>query len=106
VSFRIGEVADALRVSNEGLQVLAAHCDAVSAGLVAAAPLPSVGLPNQATSGAVGAAYAALDGVITTLAGRAQTSAVKVAAAGAGFVATDSAGAQSVAAIGASIDQV
>jgi hypothetical protein len=57
-----------LRVSNEGLQVLAAHCDAVSAGLVAATPLPSLGLPVQATSGAVGSAYAALDEVNTTLA--------------------------------------
>jgi hypothetical protein len=99
-------VADALRVSNEGLQVLAAHCDAVSASLVAATPLPIVGPAIQATSGAVGATYAGLDGVITTLAGRAQTSAVKAAVAGAGFVATDGAGAQSIAAIGASIEQV
>lgn len=95
-----------LRVSNEGLQELAAHCGAVSAGLVAATPLPCVGLPTQATSGAVGTAYVALDEAITTLAGRAQTSAVKAAVMGAGFVVTDGAGAQSVAAIGASIDQV
>ena len=95
-----------LRVSNEGLQALAAHCDAVSASLVTATPLPSAGLPVQATSGAVGAAYAALDSVITTLAGRAQASAVKAAVAGAEFVASDSAGAQSVAALGTSIAQV
>jgi hypothetical protein len=99
-------VADVLRVSNEGLQILAAHCDEVSAGLVAATPSPSVGRPNQATSGAVGTCYAALDGVITVLAGRAQTSAIKVAAAGTEFAGTDSAGAQQVAGIGASVTQV
>jgi hypothetical protein len=99
VSFRLDEVADVLRVSNEGLQVLAAHCDTVSAALVAAAPLPSVVLPIQATSGAVGSAYAAIGAVVTTLAGRAQKSAVKAALAGAEFVSTDAAGAQTVAAI-------
>lgn len=72
-------MSDVLRVSEAGLQVLAAHCEMVSAGLVAATRLPSAGPPMQATSGAVGAAYAALDGAISVLAGRAQTSAVKVA---------------------------
>jgi hypothetical protein len=99
-------VAGVLRASNKGLQILAAHCDEVSAGLVAATPSPSVGLPNQATSGAVGTCYAGLDGVITVLAGRAQTSAVKVTAAGTEFAVTDSAGAQQVADIGASVTQV
>jgi hypothetical protein len=99
-------VADVLRVSNEGLQILAAHCDEVSAGLVAATPSLSVGLPNQATSGAVGTCYAAVDGVITVLAGRAQTSAFKITAAGKEFAVTDSAGAQQVAGIGASVTQV
>lgn len=97
---------DVLRVSNEGLQILAAHCDEVSAGLAAATPVPSAGPPIQATSGAVGAAYAALDGAIIVLAGRAQTSAVKAAAAGTEFAVTDSAGAQEVAAVGAAINQV
>jgi hypothetical protein len=92
-------VADVLRVSNEGLQVLAAHCDAVSAGLVEAAPEPSAGPPIQATSGAVGAAYSALDGVIAVLAGRAQASAVKAALAGIEFTASDSTGAKAVAAV-------
>jgi hypothetical protein len=73
-------VADALRVSNEGLHVLAAHCDAVSARLMATTPMSSVALPIQATSGAVGAAYAALDGAIITLAGRAQATAIKASA--------------------------
>jgi hypothetical protein len=93
------EVADALRVSNQALQILAAHCDSVSASLVAATPLPSVAPPTQATSGAVGTAYAAIDCMISSLAGRAQTSAVKVSVAGAEFAATDAAGAQSVGAI-------
>ncbi|ORV48022.1 hypothetical protein AWC05_05560 [Mycobacterium florentinum] len=76
-------MADALRVSDAGLQVLAAHCEPISAELVAAAPLPRVGLPIQATSGAVGAAHAAVGGAITALARRVQTSAVKSAMAGA-----------------------
>jgi hypothetical protein len=92
-------VADVLRVSNEGLQVLAAHCDAISAGLAAAAPVPSVGPLTQATSGAVGAAYAALDGAITVLAGRTQATAVKAALAGTEFAASDGASAQVVAAV-------
>jgi hypothetical protein len=92
-------VADVLRVSNEGLQLLAAHCDAVSAGLAAATPLPSFGPPIQATSGAVGAVYAALDGAITVLAGRTQATAVKAALAGTEFAASDGAGAQAVAAV-------
>ena len=99
-------MADVLRVSDEGLQVLAAHCEKVSAELVAATPLPRVGLPIQATSGAVGAAHAALDAAITVLARRAQTSAVKSAAAGAEFATTDAVGAQQAAAIATSIPRV
>ncbi|BBY25464.1 hypothetical protein MSTO_56690 [Mycobacterium stomatepiae] len=94
-----------LHVSNEGLQVLAAHCDAVSARFAVATPVPIVGLPFQATSHAVGSAYAVLDGIIATLAGRSQASAIKAAVAGAEFVASDSTGAQSVAALGSSITQ-
>jgi hypothetical protein len=101
---KLGDVAD-LRVSDAGLQALAAHCEMVSADLVAATPLPSVGLPVQATSGAVGAADAALGGAITVLSRRAQTSAVKSAVAGAQFAMTDTAGAQQAAAIGNSIPQ-
>jgi hypothetical protein len=99
-------VADLLRVSNAGLQALAAHCEMVSAELVAATPLPSVGLPIQATSGAVVAAHAALDAAITVLSRRAQTSAVKSAVVSAQFAMTDTAGAQQAAAIVSSISQV
>jgi hypothetical protein len=102
---KLVDVAD-LRVSDAGLQALAAHCEKVSAELVAATPLPSVGLPVQATSGAVGAAHAALDAAITVLSRRAQTSAVKSAVVSAQFAMTDTAGAQQVGAIGASISQV
>jgi hypothetical protein len=98
-------MADVLQVSDAGLQVLAAHCETVSAESVAATP-PRVGLPIQATSGAVGAAHAALDGAIAVLAQRAQTSAVKSAVAAAQFATTDAAGAQQAAAIGASLPQV
>jgi hypothetical protein len=98
-------VADVLRVSDEGLQALAAHCEMVSAALVAATPLPRVGLPIQATSGAVGAAHAALDKAIGVLSARAQTSAVKSAVAGAQFAVADTAGAQQAAAVGHSISQ-
>ncbi|MEM6109754.1 hypothetical protein AAHS21_26485 [Mycobacterium sp. 050272] len=99
-------MADVLRVSDEGLQALAAHCETVSAELVAATPLPKVGLPIQATSGAVGATRAAVGGVIAKLAQRAQTSAVKSAMAGAEFATTDTDGAQQAAAIAASIPRV
>jgi hypothetical protein len=96
-------VADALRVSDAGLEALAAHCEMVSAQLVAATPLPSVGLPVQATSVAVGAAHAAVGEVITVLSRRAQTNAIKSAVAGAEFAMTDAAGAQQAAAIATSI---
>jgi hypothetical protein len=99
-------VADVLRVSNEGLQLLAAHCEMVSAELVAVTALPSVGLPIQATSGAVGAAHGAVDGAIAVLSRRAQTSAVESAVAGAEFEMTNIAGAQQAAAIATSIPQV
>jgi hypothetical protein len=102
---KLGDVAVVLLVSDAGLRVLAAHCEMVSAELVAAT-LPSVGLPIQATSAAVGAAHAAVDATITVLGRRAQTSAVKSAVAGAQFAMTDAAGAQQVAAIGASLSQV
>lgn len=88
-----------LRVRDQGLQVLAAHCGAVAASLIAATPPASVGLPVQATSGAVGSACAAIDGVITTLARRAQTSATKAALSNGEFIATDGAGAHAVASI-------
>jgi hypothetical protein len=96
-------VADELRVSNAGLQLLAAHCETVSTELIAATPRPSVGLPIQATSAAVGIAYAALSGAVTVLAGRAQTSGIKAAATGGSFVATDDAGARNFAAVNGSI---
>lgn len=94
------EVVDALRVNGEGLQVLAAHCDVVSQSLLAATARPKVGLPVQATSVAVGSAYSAVDEVAAALAGVAQARAVKAAAAGAEFGATDRAGAQDVAVLG------
>lgn len=103
---KLNGVADVLHVTNAGLQVLAAHCEMVSAELTAAIPLPSVGLPIQATSCAVCAAHAALDGAVTVLSQRAQTSAVKSAVAGAQFAMTDAAGAQQAAAVDNSISQV
>lgn len=99
-------MAEVLRVSDAGLHALAAHCETVSAELVAATPLPSVGLPIQATSGAVGAAHAAVEKVISALAERAQTSAVKSGLAGTQFAATDTDGAQQAAAVGDSIPRV
>jgi hypothetical protein len=99
-------VADVLRVSDAGLQALATHCEKVSAELVAATSLPSVGLPIQATSAAVGAAHAAVADVITVLSGRVQTNAVKSAVAGAQFAMTDAAGAQQAAAVTTSIPKV
>jgi hypothetical protein len=99
-------VSDVLRVSGAGLQALATHCGAVSAGLVAGTPISSARSLNQATSSAVGTAYTALEEAITVLAGRAQASAVMAGMAGTEFAATDSAGAQQVVAIGASTKQV
>jgi hypothetical protein len=95
-----------LRVSDDGLQLLAAYCEAMSARLVAATPVPSVGLPTQATSGAVGTAYVALGGAVTALAGRVQTSGAEAAAAGVDFVVTDDAAAHDLGAIGGRIDGV
>ncbi|WP_131829071.1 hypothetical protein [Mycobacterium numidiamassiliense] len=99
-------MADALHVNNAGLQALAAHCDAVAASLVATTPPPSMGPAIQATSGAVGTVYAALDGAIIVLSRRAQSTAVKSAAAGSEFAATDAVGARQAAAIGAAVSRV
>ncbi|WP_077079045.1 hypothetical protein [Mycobacterium numidiamassiliense] len=99
-------MADVLHVGNEGLQLFAAHCAMVSAELVAATPLPGVGLPVRATSGVVGAAHADLDKAITVLSERAQASTAKAALPSAHFALTDASGAQQVAAISASISQV
>jgi hypothetical protein len=99
-------VADELRVSNAGLQVLAAHCEMVATELISATPRPSGGLAIQATSAAVGTAYAALSGAVTVLAGRAQTSGIKAATTGGVFVATDGVAAQDIAAVNGSIPGV
>jgi len=98
-------MAGVLRVSSDGLRAAAAHCAAVSEGLVAAAPVPSVGLQVQATSGAVGAASAAVGGAVTVLAGRAQTRGVNAVRAGADFGVTDDAGACDIGAVRTSIEK-
>jgi hypothetical protein len=104
--FRLHRVAGVLHVSEAGLRALAVHCETVSAALVSAEPMPSVGLPVQATTSAVGTAYAGVNKAVAVLAGRAQTSAIKAAVAGTEFAVTDAAGAQLITAIGASIKQV
>lgn len=88
-----------LQVSNEGLQALAAHCATVSVDLMAKKPVPSVGLPTQATSAAVVAGSAAVGCAVTVLAGRAHTRGVKAATAGAGFAVNESAAARDLAAL-------
>jgi hypothetical protein len=101
--FRLRRVADVLQVSSAGLRVLAVQCETVSTALVSAVPMPSVGLPVQATAGAVGTAHAAVIRAVAVLAERAQTSAVSAAAAASEFAVTDAGGAQQVGAIGASM---
>jgi hypothetical protein len=99
-------VAGVLRVSEAGLQALVAHCETVSAALVSAQPMRSVGLPVQATDMAVGTAYAGVSTAVSVLARRAQTSAVKGAIAGTEFAVNDAASAQQITAFGAAIKQV
>lgn len=82
---------------------MAVQCEKVSAALMSAVPTPSVGLPVQARTGAVGTAHAAVIRAGTVLAGRAHTSAVSAAAAATEFAVTDAGGAQQVGAIGASM---
>lgn len=89
-----------LRISNTGLQTLAAHCEMVSMRLVAGTPSASGGPANQATSSAVGTAYTTLCGAVTILAGRAQSSGIKAATTGAGFVGGDAVATQDIGAIG------
>lgn len=104
--FRLHRVAGVLHVTEAGLQALAVHCETVSAALVSPESMPSVGLPVQATTSAVGIAYAGVNKAVAVLAGRAQTSAVKAAAAATEFSVTDAASAQQVGTIGAPIKQV
>jgi hypothetical protein len=99
-------VSDVLRVSDEGLQVLATHCDVVSTSLAASTPAPSAGPISQATSGAVGTAHVALGEAIRVLAGRAQASAVKAGVASTEFAVTDGAGAQQIGDVGSSISRM
>jgi hypothetical protein len=77
---------DQLKASAAGLHVLAAHCGTVSAGLVTATPAPRVGLPIQATSPAVGSAYAALGAAAAVLAGRMEIYGANLGSAGTDFV--------------------
>lgn len=99
-------MAGVLHVSEAGLRALAAHCETVSAALVSAGPIPSGGLSVQATTSAVATVYAGANEAVAVLAGRAQTSAVKAAGVATDFAVTDAAGAQQIAALGASIKQV
>jgi len=92
-----------VRVSDEGVQKLAARCATVSAQLAddTVAPLP--GPPTQATAAAVASAYATLNATATALARRVEKTGVKVASAGVQYVAQDDDNAQQISSVGQSI---
>jgi len=92
-----------LKVCGEGLQVQAAHCGETSARLASPVPTPMSGVPSQATSAAVGGAYAALAGTADILAVRVQNTADKLATAAVRYVRSDEDAAGRVAAVSESV---
>jgi hypothetical protein len=90
---------DELAVSPAGLYGLAAECGAVSAGLASATPPPRVGPAAQATSAAVGSAYAAIGPATATLAGRVEIFGANVGSADTDFVTQEGSAAERLAGV-------
>jgi hypothetical protein len=95
---------DGVRVSNEGLQALAAECATVSAQLADGSPSPATGPISQATSTAVAGGYAALRAVASVLATRVQATGLKLSTAGIGYTASDDDASRRLAALGQSLE--
>lgn len=82
---------EALKVCGEGLQALAGQCSADAERLLGHVPTGMTGPPHQATSTAVGHAYAAATSTAALLAGRVQATADKLHIAATQYSKTDEA---------------
>ncbi|MUL47948.1 hypothetical protein FZI85_11725 [Mycobacterium sp. CBMA293] len=95
-------MGDVLKVSSEGLHVLAARCDTAAAAVTTIPPAP--GPMHQATAAAVAIGYEALSAAGVALAGRATATGAKVRTAAAGYTSIDEGSAQDLAAVAGTIE--
>lgn len=89
---------NAVRVSSEELQTLAAECASVSFELATDTPTARVGPPGQATSAAVVGGYVVLEEAAGVLAARVRDTGAKLSAASDEYAVADDQSAQRIAA--------
>jgi hypothetical protein len=94
--YRLDHVGDAIRVSNDGLRVLAAQCDAAAEALSSSAAPAVPGPPCQATAVATTCGYTHLESAAAVLARRVATTGAKLRAAGTIYVDGDEASADQI----------
>lgn len=87
-----------------GLEWLAGTCTGLAGELTGNASAPTVGLPCQATSAAVGIAHADVAATRAMLSSRMVSTSAKLAAAASGYVAQDGDSAAEIAAVGATVE--
>lgn len=92
-----------LEVCDDALQSLAGQHAAMSARLANQVPTALAGPPMQATSEAVGAAYAAMQSTAAVLAARAQATGIKIATSAIGYETTEADSAHRLAALDRSV---
>ncbi|CAM5742398.1 hypothetical protein MAUB1S_01512 [Mycolicibacterium aubagnense] len=95
-------MGDVLKVSSEGLHVLAARCDTAAAAMTTTPPIS--GPMHQATAVAIAAGYVAISTAGAALAGRATGTGSKVRAAAAAYTGTDEGSAHDLAAVAGTIE--
>lgn len=93
-----------IRVSNDGLQRLAAQHAAVSAELARSTPVPPIGPPAQSTSAAVIGGYDALRAATGVIAARLKTTGSKLSAAGDRYAVQERSSAERLDAVGSSVE--
>lgn len=89
-----------LEVCDEGLRALSGQCTGVASRLASQVPVPAVGPLTQATVGAVGSAYTALDETASVLAARVHTTGRSLTISARRYVSNDEASAQQLDALG------
>lgn len=93
-----------LRVCDEGLQALAAHCSSMSGELAANTTQPATGWPNQATSAAVAESHALIGILAVVLAERVDSTGARVSASGTSYMLQDRSSAGRISAVGSAIE--
>ncbi len=90
-------MADAIKVDAEGLRSHADVCDTAAASVAGINAPVAAGHHTQASSSAVTTGHALIDGVTTTLSGRASSTGEKLRAAAASYTRTDGDSGQAIA---------